>query len=723
MAYSIGELLATIGADTKPLELGLQRANERITQFSRQFANAGRLWLPTEQVIAKTGAAFEMAGTASRGAGAGINSLRAPLAMLAQQALGVNPALSRLSSILGTLALGSAQMVGVLAGLAAVSVAYQALTRDSRAAAEAQKNATEALKAWSEQRRIAGLGPFGQQAEQLAEARKLEQSLAARAQSQMIGGEFFPANPVDIRAHQKQVELVKRLEKEIWDARQRAAIEGDQEFVDLTRKIHEDRLKEAQRQNDEIIKEIRRSVDDVVMEWMRASVRIRDAAGRAQGGAIDMVSVRMGAPQRGYISPFAGGRLRGQNPFGLSGRDMEGAADMAARAASAAQQTQAVSQAFFQIAQSASPAARGLLEVLGGLQQLVSGAGPLALIAAGISAITALSDAGVLPKTRGQKEFAKFQSGIKDIEDAKAYAAYQANGRSTPIETSLRAQMDRLRALHDEAEELERVTEAERERRLELSAQNREAERQFYENAVQMEREKRSAEEALRIRILYARGLDEEAEALEQAADLRAGVEQFGEAFGDLIQQFQGAIAAAKAMAAAEAALAGQRMRDAARGNFAMGLHALTNPDDPWLAWKRDWDPILDDALKSGISTEEWMALNAQAEADLNNRKAVWFAKKNAPADAGIGMGSLFSEPNVTDTILRDVQGITTVQATRLTDVNVIALAELRVHTGLLTRVAYAVENGFGLSIGGVDYELNKLAKNRAANRQGNNNV
>lgn len=112
-------------------------------------------------VLGKLEQATRSLAPAAGAAGIGLNALRGPLTSLATQAAGATPAVGQLTSIVGTMALGAPEMIAVLAGLAAISVGYKKLTEDAREAAKATEEQIEKLKQFSEQQRVARLGPGG----------------------------------------------------------------------------------------------------------------------------------------------------------------------------------------------------------------------------------------------------------------------------------------------------------------------------------------------------------------------------------------------------------------------------------------------------------------------------------------------------------------------------------------------------------------------------------
>lgn len=100
---------------------------------------------------------------------AGLNRLRPAITSLAAHATGANGAVGVLTGTIGSLALGNALTIGILAGIAAISTAYTVLTAETRKQEEATRDATEALKRLHDEQRR---GETGALPEQLASARK-----------------------------------------------------------------------------------------------------------------------------------------------------------------------------------------------------------------------------------------------------------------------------------------------------------------------------------------------------------------------------------------------------------------------------------------------------------------------------------------------------------------------------------------------------------------------
>jgi len=86
--------------------------------------------------------------TASSTAFAGVGRIRQGLVSLAAQATGTIPVLDRVGSSLLTMGTGGGVALAVIAGVAAIALGYEDLTKTSREAAAAQDKLTQALKDW-----------------------------------------------------------------------------------------------------------------------------------------------------------------------------------------------------------------------------------------------------------------------------------------------------------------------------------------------------------------------------------------------------------------------------------------------------------------------------------------------------------------------------------------------------------------------------------------------
>lgn len=96
---------------------------------------------------------------------------------LAGQIAGVHPIVGNLAGVLGNFTVGAGLTVGVLAGVAAIALAYDALTKSAREATKAQD---EAVKSLSEMLKTRAGGPSGGIAAQVAQAHAKEPRLMKR---------------------------------------------------------------------------------------------------------------------------------------------------------------------------------------------------------------------------------------------------------------------------------------------------------------------------------------------------------------------------------------------------------------------------------------------------------------------------------------------------------------------------------------------------------------
>lgn len=134
----------------------------------------------------KMNAAFDASGTAAKGAGAALGSLREPLTSVASHALGTSGSFGTLASALSMVTLGSATTVGVVGALALIAGAIQMATEKTREFKKAQDEANRALEELAKRKRQGAGGDLGDQVETraktlralAAEVAKLEAELA-----------------------------------------------------------------------------------------------------------------------------------------------------------------------------------------------------------------------------------------------------------------------------------------------------------------------------------------------------------------------------------------------------------------------------------------------------------------------------------------------------------------------------------------------------------------
>ncbi len=97
-------------------------------------------------------------GDAGRSSSVGMHRLNNSLVVLARQATGTHPIVGQLTDVVGTFAIGTAAMVPVLAGIAAIATGLSAITRESREAKRELGEARDRLAELGEQRRVAEAG-------------------------------------------------------------------------------------------------------------------------------------------------------------------------------------------------------------------------------------------------------------------------------------------------------------------------------------------------------------------------------------------------------------------------------------------------------------------------------------------------------------------------------------------------------------------------------------
>lgn len=144
------------------------RAIDALRERQQTLASANIPGWLTESEVNKSAAAYDaMIGKlkgveeASGGAFTGTGRIRQGLTSLVAQVTGTLPVFDRLISAFGSFWPGNAVMLGVLAGLAAVALAYRALTRDARDAEAAQDASLKKLREWDRQRHLGAEGQFG----------------------------------------------------------------------------------------------------------------------------------------------------------------------------------------------------------------------------------------------------------------------------------------------------------------------------------------------------------------------------------------------------------------------------------------------------------------------------------------------------------------------------------------------------------------------------------
>lgn len=169
-------------------------------------------------------------GAEGRKAGLGLGRLNDAFVTVARQATGTSPVVGKLVDTIGTFAIGTAYMVPVLAGLAAIGYAWQAITEDAREAKRAQD---EALQRLGDAARARALGPAGSVADDVANAqaaiRALKEELADLEAGGGVGGTRLGlaiGTGNELAAAAAEEERLRRIQEvtaQIQEAEERAA--------------------------------------------------------------------------------------------------------------------------------------------------------------------------------------------------------------------------------------------------------------------------------------------------------------------------------------------------------------------------------------------------------------------------------------------------------------------------------------------------------------------
>lgn len=339
-----------------PVTGGVDMATLRIRTEMVGPEEATRALQKLEQQGAKTENAVNRMGASSRRSGADVQKLREPLQALAFTASGADSQLGRLVSTIGLLAAGSTVMIGVLAGLAALSAAYRAITSDARAAREASQEATRELEKLIAARDMARLGAGGAESVALggaqAELGSLQRDLARVQLTE--GGVGSAREAALIAAIERQKDIVARGESELREIRLAA---GRQEVKD-TNEFHQKRYEAEQRAAEDrkrLAEAEARALAERMRDWVAAH-----GPGDSGGRAIP-AHLRLGnliAPEWRPIgdSTFTGSNWRAPEDGG--------------EAARAAEANRNFAQTLMMIATVAPESVRGMLSIAAGIKEM-----------------------------------------------------------------------------------------------------------------------------------------------------------------------------------------------------------------------------------------------------------------------------------------------------------------------------------------------------------------
>jgi hypothetical protein len=231
-----------------------------------------------ERQFSKTAKTVEEVGTASRFAGAGVHRLNNSMVVLARQASGAHPVVGQLADVVGTFAIGTAKMVPILAGIAALGFGMRLLARDAREAKEELDAQLKVLRGIASERGIEARGGQTQIALEAgqAEARRLAVLVE---QAQAVGNQALVRSYGDRLREQNRLnrEALAELEDDNRDSRareRRESLRHRQESSAAARE-HQDKLRQEAEEHRRIMVELTLQRLQVEGEVIAAATRER----------------------------------------------------------------------------------------------------------------------------------------------------------------------------------------------------------------------------------------------------------------------------------------------------------------------------------------------------------------------------------------------------------------------------------------------------------------
>lgn len=151
------------------------RIDGEVADFERKMRGAQRTFEGTATNMGSSAArvtrtvnvAFDGVDKAAKRSVPSVNALRGAMTSLAANAANAAPGVGQLTSVLGSMALGSTMMIGVLGGLAAVGFAWDAMTKKAR---ESKKVVDEHIASLEKLAKKQAQGILGEVPEQTASA-------------------------------------------------------------------------------------------------------------------------------------------------------------------------------------------------------------------------------------------------------------------------------------------------------------------------------------------------------------------------------------------------------------------------------------------------------------------------------------------------------------------------------------------------------------------------
>lgn len=550
----------------------------------------------------------------SKSAGQGLGMMRESVASLAAQMTGVHPVFGRLSTMLGTMAMGGALTVGLLAGLAAIGYGIGKLTEHTRKEKEETQKLIDKLRELRREREDPTAPQKADVAAMQAQVAELDRKLA-------IAQRNATAPDVTIAAKWEK-EMVK-----LWRERTDAAKllqEAQQQLTEAERDRLQ-KMREFREAGPEVIEEINKEATATkkLTEDTKELTRIEEYRQRMRLAAARSTVVGTTPRISGGTVTFAGA-----GEYSLEGEAAAAAANaQAAAAAKVMEETwteairgiqQAMAQGFeeifdsglagfkgfadailntfkrtaAQIAAALTSKALGLDDAIANLKKPKAEGGGLGAVAQGgayavagaavLNLVSAIIDVGQAAKEAARQMRALEAAVSKDIDDI--YASLQPDSLAKRIDQALAPVRDAWDAVnaaankHDKnwlVREMARLDEAQRlivqkvtdewnaalEEAAAAAAAAAEATRLAAEQEAALEAARKAASiEDLNVRLLMAEGRGAEAEAmrtqLERTRELAAAQSDEEKALLAQIYAAEDATAAALALAEAEAAAA-----------------------------------------------------------------------------------------------------------------------------------------------------------------------
>ena len=238
------------------------------------FGSGGQLTKIREQI--------KDVGGAGRTASIGMHRLNNSLVVLTRQAAGAHPVVGQLVDVVGTFAIGTARMVPVLAGLAAIAFAWNEITREAREASKAQEEALKRLEALGELQGADRIQADVDAARELLA--ELDRRRAAAQYDIRRGGSSGLTGDIGAQAR------LRAIDEEYAAAEQKIEL-GEQRLAEIRRRETKEGLDQLDQQLDESLRERLQAID-ARYDQMQSAIE-RNERAIAEAGARAAARFRM----------------------------------------------------------------------------------------------------------------------------------------------------------------------------------------------------------------------------------------------------------------------------------------------------------------------------------------------------------------------------------------------------------------------------------------------